>query len=216
MQCTLTRALTQKRAHSLVLQCVCECVCVAAQLVIVACGIKGSVAVGECSSPSPHLIYNLGSAWHREVSGGSDDIIAITFFRCGVAVLASPRPLPHIFRPSLHFRSAFPLSLFFCPPPVPVLWRSQSVKSPLRHSCALCRWYAVTYYNPFIGIALMRARAHRSVWSSGVQLWMRNVRGSCTENTSEEWVERVNEAPCSFTSLCPRAPVGLGAEGFLC
>lgn len=31
---------------------------------------------------------------------------------------------------------------------------------------------------------------------------MRNVRGSCPDNTREEWVERVNESPCSFTTRC--------------
>lgn len=100
----------------------------------------------------------------------------------------SPNP------PLVHFRSAFPSSFFFLWDLI--LWRRPLVKSFLRHSCALCRWYAVTYYNPFKGIVLARPLAHARTRAPQCDL-LGDVRAAVCAFTARgwEWVVRVNETP---------------------
>ncbi|CAB1439471.1 unnamed protein product [Pleuronectes platessa] len=58
----------------------------------------------EGGGADPHqILYILGSAWHREVSGDSEAIIAITFFQC-VTTSSSSSPSLAPPPPSVHFR----------------------------------------------------------------------------------------------------------------
>lgn len=85
VNCTVARARAQRRTHS---------------------SVWASVCVWEGSVPQPLCFFE--NTWHREVSGHSDDIIAITFFRCGGSLLSSLSPFKH-------FRPLFPLTFFFLP-----------------------------------------------------------------------------------------------------
>lgn len=98
-------------AHTLLCVPACVFVCVRRFLYECVCVSGGVIGVWRRRRVSHQPLYVVGSAWHREVSGDSDDIIPITFFRCGSTLLASSSPSPPS-PPSfclsfMHFRPAF-------------------------------------------------------------------------------------------------------------
>lgn len=121
--------------------------------------------------------FHLGSAWHREVSGDSDVITAITFFRCGALLVPTPNspnaptlPFASLLPlPSAHFRRAFTLNLFFQPFFFFKLMTSLGEVS----SASLSAHFADDTQSPTI--TLKRLRAHAHVDCSVTILWRAGV-----------------------------------------